>query len=777
MIKLLTCQRHWRWWILVLLVIGTGVLVSGTRFLTFTSNYRVFFNPDDPYLQTLNAIHNTYTKDDTVLFVLIPQEKGVFNRRVLEDVEWLTQQAWLIPYVQRVDSLQNFQHTEGHRDELIVHDLYRDAETLTQSDISAIRRIALNEPLLVQRVVSPDGQVTGVHVTVRLQGVDEQNEIPRVVAYVRQLAQKLEARDPLLDVRLTGGVMMSNAFPEASKQDMGTLFPFMFGLVFVALWLLLRSLFAALWAYLVLLLSIGATMGLAGWLGFRISPPSAAAPNIILTLAVADCVHVLMTFLIVLRRYWMSPLDWQKLQFNAMAESLKINFQPVFLTSLTTALGFLSLNFSDSPPFRDLGNISAMGVGFAFLYTLLLVPLLAMFMPVGLSKAVSRHSVWMMRLADFVVRWRRALLVVMSVIVLGLSGFALRNELNDDLIKYFSPSVKFRADTEYATSHLTGMYIMEYSLRAPRGGSITEPEYLEALNRFAQWYRNQPETLHVYSVADIIKRLNQNMHDDDPAWYLIPKSRELAAQYLLLYELSLPPGLELNDRINVDKSASRITVTLKNLSSNRLLDLERRADRWLQENAPEYMQAQPAGTVMFAHIGQSNIRGMLLGVAVAFAVISLTLVVAFRSAFWGLVSLIPNVVPAIMAFGLWGMIHGQISMGLSVVVSMTLGIVVDDTVHFLSKYLRGREHLKYSPVTATYYAFEQVGRAIWVTSMVLAAGFLVLTLSDFEINAQMGFLVAVTIGFALIADFLLLPPLLLGSEKEKRNAGAKQAVS
>ncbi|WP_200861548.1 efflux RND transporter permease subunit [Methylohalobius crimeensis] len=767
-------MHRWRWWVLVTLLLATGALISGARFLTFTTNYRVFFNPDNPYLQALDTIHDTYTKDDTVLFVLTPKEGSVFNLRVLDDVEWLTQQAWLIPYVQRVDSLQNFQYTVGRSNELIVRDLYRDAETLTQGDMAAIRRIALSEPLLVQRVVSPDGRVTGVHVTVRLPEVDEQTEIPKVVAHVRQLARQLEERDPLLEVRLTGGVMMSQAFPEASQQDMGTLFPLMFGLVFVAMWLLLRSLVAALWAYLALLLSIGATMGLAGWLGFRISPPSAAAPNIILTLAVADCVHVLMTFLIVLRRGWLSPLDWRQFQFNAMTESLKTNLQPVFLTSFTTALGFLSLNFSDSPPFRDLGNISAMGVGFAFIYTLLLLPLLAMFMPIGISSAVSHDAIWMGKLANFVVNRRQALLVIMPAIVLCLSGFALRNELNDDLIKYFSPSVTFRADTEYATSRLTGMYIMEYSLRAPQGGSITEPEYLKSLNRFAHWFRNQPETLHVYSIADIIKRLNRNMHANDPAWYRIPNSRELAAQYLLLYQMSLPAGLELNDRINVDKSASRITITLKNLSSNQLLDLEQRSDRWLQQNTPDYMQAQAAGTVMFAHIGQSNIRGMLLGVGVAFAVISLTLVVAFRSAFWGLVSLIPNVVPALMAFGLWGIIHGQISMGLSVVASMTLGIVVDDTVHFLSKYLRGRNYLQYSPVAAINYAFEQVGRAIWVTSLVLAAGFLVLTLSDFEINAQMGLLVAVTISFALMADFLLLPPLLLASEREKKYANATQ---
>ncbi len=757
--------QRWRWVVVVVSVSFTAFLLAGASRLTFTTDYRVFFNPNDPYLQRLNAIHATYTKDDTVMFVLTPKSGTVFSPKVLAAVEWLTEQSWSIPYVQRVDSLQNFQYTEGRENALIVRDLYQGGAALTPGQVAEIRRIALHEPLLLRRVVSPGGRVTGVHVTVRLPGLDEHTEIPQVVDSVRQLAAQMRQRYPDIEVRLSGGVLMSNAFPEASQVDMGTLFPLMFGLVFIALWVLLGSLPAAVWAYAVLLLAIGATMGTAGWLGFEISPPAAAAPNIILTVSVADCVHLLVAFLLGLRRGWLSPLDWRTLQHRTMARALRLNFQPIFLTSLTTALGFLTLNFSDSPPFRDLGNISAMGVGFAFLYTLVLLPLFALLMPLRPAARPALTAAGMHTLAGFVVRHRKALLWGMPVVVITLSAFLVRNELNDDLIRYFSPNVPFRADTEYATAHLTGMYIMEYSLPARPGGKITEPEYLQTLDRFARWYRRQPETLHVYTIADIVKRLNKNMHANDPAWYRVPQSRELAAQYLLLYEMSLPEGLELNDRLNVDKSASRMTVTLKNLSSDEMLALEARADHWLRQHAPAYMYAKPAGTIMFAHIGRSNIRGMLVGTLVAFAVISLTLVAAFRSPFWGLLSLIPNMVPAAMAFGLWGVIHGQVSMGLSVVAAMTMGIVVDDTVHFLSKYLYARRCLKRSPAQAVHYTFEQVGNAMLTTSIVLAAGFLVLTLSDFAINAQMGLLVAVTIGFALLTDFLLLPPLLLWAER------------
>jgi len=168
---------------------------------------------------------------------------------------------------------------------------------------------------------------------------------------------------------------------------------------------------------------------------------------------------------------------------------------------------------------------------------------------------------------------------------------------------------------------------------------------------------------------------------------------------------------------------------------------------------------------MFAHIGTRNIRSMLTGTTVALVVISFILIIALRSVKIGLVSLIPNLVPAAMGFGLWGLLVGEVGLALSVVTGMTLGIVVDDTVHFLSKYLRARREQHLNSHDAVRYAFSTVGMALWVTSLVLVAGFLVLTQSAFKLNSDMGLLTAITIAFALAADFLFLPPLLMKVDK------------
>ena len=248
-------------------------------------------------------------------------------------------------------------------------------------------------------------------------------------------------------------------------------------------------------------------------------------------------------------------------------------------------------------------------------------------------------------------------------------------------------------------------------------------------------------------------------------FFHLPQDRDLAAQYLLLYEMSLPYGLDLNNQINVDKSSTRVTATLKILSSNELIAFDRRANKWLADNAPAVAETTSAGTtLMFSNIGKRNIKAMLVGTTVALVLISMIMIFALRSLKIGIISLLPNLAPGAMGFGLWGIFVGEVGLALSVVTSMTLGIVIDDSVHFLSKYLRARRENGLSSPDAVRYAFRTVGRALLVTSIVLVAGFMVLAQSNFEINAGMGLLTAVIIALGIFVDFLFLPPLLMKIE-------------
>jgi len=281
----------------------------------------------------------------------------------------------------------------------------------------------------------------------------------------------------------------------------------------------------------------------------------------------------------------------------------------------------------------------------------------------------------------------------------------------------------------------------------------------------------------VQSLTDVLRRLNMNMHGDDETWYRLPEARDLAAQYLLLFEMSLPYGLDLNNQINVDKSSLRMIATLENITTSEVRRLKDGAEGWLAANMPASATEATGPYVMFAYISERNIRSMLTGTGLALVLISLSLIVALRSFRIGALSIIPNVVPAIMAFGLWGLLVGEIGLASSVIAATSLGIIVDDSVHFLSKYLRARREQGASPEDAVRYAFATVGRALWVTSAVLIAGFGTLALSAFEVNESLGLLTALAILAALVADFLLLPPLLLAIDKEKKHADSPSALA
>ena len=341
-----------------------------------------------------------------------------------------------------------------------------------------------------------------------------------------------------------------------------------------------------------------------------------------------------------------------------------------------------------------------------------------------------------------------------------------RNELTDNWTRYFDERYELRRSTDFVIDNLGGLDLLEYSMDAGRDDGITDLAYLRTVEAFAEWYREQPEVTNVQAFTDIMKRLNRNMHGDDPAFHRLPDTRELAAQYLLLYELSLPEGADLNDRINMAKSATRMTVMARDMSTRALRRLDDRAQAWLQTNLPGVTSQASGISMVFAYITERNIYSMLQGTMIAMTLISLILVLAFRSVRLGLVSLVPNFIPAAMSFGLWGYLVGYVGLPSAIVVAIVLGIVVDDTIHFLSKYLKARREGFPAP-EAVRASFNTVGQALWTTTAVLAAGFLVFSSSGFEPSWALGMLVAITIVFALVADFLLLPTLLIAMDRKR----------
>jgi hypothetical protein len=758
------------WWVVAVAVAAVAAAASGIPKLGFSSSYRAYFGPENPELLAFDELQATYAKSDNILFVVQPQAGGVFTPRALDAVKVLTQEAWRLPYASRVDSVTNFQHSRADGDDLKVGDLVRGGASLGPEELAEKREVALAEPLVRGLLLSPDARTTGVNVVFQYPE-ESPAEVPASVAGARDLARRIEAEYPGTRVVLSGVTMLNQAFAESGQQDGATLLPAMFTVLVLFMILTMRSVSASLATFAVVGLSAAAALGLAGHLGIQLSPVAVNAPTIIMTLAIADSIHILVSMLAAMRE--------GEGKATALRESLRINFVPVAVTSATTIVGFLTLNFSDAPPFHDLGNITALGIGAAFLLSLTFLPAIVTLLPIrARPRAGGASADRLDRLGAWIVRQRRKVLAAtVAAVVLGIAVLP-RLDLNDQWVRYFGERVEFRRAADFTDEHLTGLYQVEYSVPAGEPEGVSDPEYLRVLEAFTAWLREQPEVRHVTSYSDVIKRLNKNMHGDDPAFYRIPAERDLAAQYLLTYELSLPFGLDLNDRVAVDKSATRITALLGGEVTTRetraFLD---RSVAWFADHAPARMATVPSGLgVMFAHISERNIESMLTGNALAVLLIAGIMILALRSVRFGLLSLIPNTVPILLTFAIWALAVGTVGMAAAMVSVSALGIVVDDTVHFLTKYLRARRERGLDAPGAVRYAFRTVGSAIVSTTVILTAGFLVLALSNFRINFELGLLTAIAIVLALLADFFLLPALLLLETRSDRKEVASRDV-
>ncbi|RMH20701.1 MAG: RND transporter [Acidobacteria bacterium] len=742
-------------WVIAAALAAVLAAATGIPQLRFSNDYRIYFGPQNPELLAFEALQATYAKSDNVLFVVMPKEGEVFTPRVLAAIEELTAAAWQLPYASRVDSLTNFQHSSAEGDELTVADLVRGARDLGRDELAEKRRIALAEPALAGLLLSPDAGAAGVNAVFQFPQ-ESLAEVPETAAAARALARRIAAEYPEVELALSGVAMLNNAFSEAGRRDAATLMPLMLGVLILFMLITLRSFWASVATLSLVALSATAAVGLAGRLGILLNPVAVTAPTIVMTLAIADAVHLLTSMLAALRE--------GAGKAAAVVESVRLNFVAVVVTSLSTMAGFLSLRFSDAPPFHDLGTIVALGIAAALVLSLTFLPALLILLPIRApARGAGALPERLDRFGGWIARHHRRVLAAAAATAAAAIGCMPLLELNDQWVEYFDRRVEFRRHAELTDRYLTGLYLVEWSLPAGEVDGVSDPAYLRVLEAFTGWLRAQPEVRHVASYADVVKRLNRNLHGDDEAYDRIPDERRAAAQYLLLYELSLPYGLDLTDRVAVDRSATRVTATLDgDVTTRETRALLHRAKDVLARQAPPAMRAEASGPgVMFARISQRNVDSMLRGNVLAVILIAAVMVLALRSLGLGLLSLVPNTIPILMTFGFWALVAGRVGMAGAMVSVSALGIVVDDTVHFLTKYARARRERGLGRPAAVRHAFRTVGSAIVSTTAILSAGFLALALSTFRINFELGLLTAIALLLALAADFTLLPALLL----------------
>ncbi len=744
---------RWGKWLWLWAVVATIIAAVGLKNMSLASDYKVFFDEDDTGLQLLEQMQNTYTTTENV-FIMVESPSDIYNQKSLSLLHEMTEQLWLVPHVTRVDSLTNYPHSSADGDDIVIEEFLFDRDDLDPQRINFIKQHAPKERELLGSLITEDGRYSAINATVMLPGINHKAEILSITHEVDELIAQLTQRYPEHHFYVTGIIEMNGAFFKAAKQDFVTLIPLMMLFVLLAAGIILGSLPAAGAILLLMLLSALGSLGLAGWLGIKLSAPSVSAPIIMFTVIVASSIHII--------SYIKRQVNLGMTQKQAVEHSYQRNIKPVIISHLTTIIGFIAMNSSDSPPFRDLGNIVALGVAFSLLLSLTVLPQLLMKITLDRAKGMAYQRIdHITSVSSWIINSRKWILFVMVPFSLLLASMSFHNELNDNLIKYFSESVDFRADTEEIDRHFSGIYNIDYSLSSGKESGIFQSDFLEFLEAFDRYLLSRDEVVITDSPLHRIKLINRLMNGDDDAFYRLPDNPNLAAQHFLLYEMSLPFGKDFGNQVSFDKSSLKITARLNNMSSQQVIRFEESVEVWLQKNQVNgisIIHSSPA--VIFSHIGETSIISLLQGASLAFLVISIALAFVFRSLYIGALSLIPNLLPVGAAFGVWYFLQGEISMGLAGVSAMVIGIIVDDTVHFLYHYVDGLKR-GLTPEQSVQETFDKTVKAIIISSVLLVIGFLLLATSSFEKNAMMGILTSMTIVFALLFDLLLLPALVL----------------
>ena len=743
------------------------LLASGLLSLTENNDGRIFFDEAGQERQQLLALEQRFTETNSILLILSVNEGDIFAPEPLNAILEVTELAWQLPYVTRVNSLSNYQHILSEQDDVIIQDLFTEDSLRDEKLISQIREYALSENDLVGQILSQDGKTTAIALNIAAPR-GESAAIETIMAEVAALKDKIEGTTQGLAVYITGDIPLDNAFAEAYTYDLQYLFPAFLLAIFLVCYFFFRSLVLSSVILFMMVSVVAATMGSAGYLNIDLTAGTSGVPIILITIALADFIHLLSAM-----RLNMRSGHGQK---HAVEQAIKNNFLPISLTSFTTFIGFISLNFSEAPPFRDLGNLVAIGIIISYLMTFTFFPVVLARLNLEqiLTGKVSRLSippVFISSLSEAIVNKSKlvtALVIAGSIVICG--GLT-KIEFDDDWVEYFDQNNSFRQDTEFVVKNLTGVDTIEYMLLAEKGRRITDVDFLNRLDHFKYWAESQPEIIHVASIVSLFKKMNFHMNKGSETVPILANNSDLNAQYLLMYEMSLPVGLDLNDRIDIAKEATRLTVTARGLTSRQMRSLDGRVSDKLKQM--RLLAPDGGGTgipLMFAALSERNIKSMLSGIAFALVVVSVVITIAFKNLKLGVLSFIVNILPIVLGFGIWGWFYHTIGVSLTIVAAIAFGIVVDDSIHFITKYSKEIKHKNGNMAEALNATYIGVGGALVMTSTILVIGFMILSFSVFQPTWGLGLISVIMICIALLYDFLLLPALLVlfnsGQNKE-----------
>ncbi len=759
MTKYINFLDKFKWIIAIGVPLLVLALASNLKYLEMDGSYRIWFGEDSKILKDYDDFRKVFGNDDAIT-ITFKDENGIFNKKALQTIDNITQKLWRMKYVARVDSITNYQYIYTNKDEpddVIIEDFIQNIQDANETYLNNRKNIAINDPLLVDGFISRDGKTTMIAARLIPKVNDDSDKSLEIMKLVNDLlAPEIEKSG--YKFWLNGGAPLNQAFIEIGTHDAMTFTPTVLIASMILLFLLFRRVSGALLPIGVVVFTFITILAIQVLLGYKLNNFTANLPVFVVAIGIADAVHIY--------TIWLMYKKEGQNNYDAVVHSIQKNMLPVFLTSLTTAIGFATLTISKVVPVFTLGIATASGAILAFLISLFWMPAVLLILKKDIKpKVKSTKTVDKKPLGygKFIINNDKKIIIITTVIFTILAIGLFKVKVDSNTIRYFDESVEIRKSTEFLAQNLTGPMAYEIIVDSGKVGGIKDPEFLKSVEKFYKDYQEKfPDVRHLSSIMDIVKRFNKVLNHKDE----IPNNQNLIAQYLLLYSLSLPQGMELNDKMDINEQKLRITGRINIVDTSKDLQMIKYAHDWWEKNTP-YSAIVNGQTAMFAYMQRDVTDTLIYSLSLAILLVSFVMLVIFKKIKLIWIFILPNILPVMLVVGLMGWIGINIDIGVAIAGAIIIGVAVDDTIHFLVKYFDAKKRglsLEESFDDVLRYA----GKAMSFTTLILSISFGLFAFSTFTPNQNFGIVTASALVIALVVDLLLLPAMLSLSDRRSK---------
>ncbi|MBG08567.1 MAG: hypothetical protein CME68_07400 [Halobacteriovoraceae bacterium] len=741
-------------------------LSYGGKNIKVDFSYRVWFDEKDQNLVQFDAFERKFGNDDNMVIV-VDTKNGVFNNKTLKMLRSFTEQMWLVKQVIRVESLTNYQWTHSKGDDIIVEDFIPEEDTFEKKFLKEREKIALQDEVIPGFLVTKDLNTALIYARIKPVFGKGPN-YKELMDGTRKLLEKFE-KDKDYSFYITGSGAIGNTFSEVAQSDLRKMLPFLFFSLILFLLFIFKRVSGVLLPFLVIFASIMTTFGVSGFLGLKLNNLTTMIPNILIAICMADSVHLMVTFF----QLRGGGIERKEAVYKAIIK----NLFPIFMTSFSTSIGFFSLINTNLIPIKNLGLLAGIGTQMGLIFTFLLMAPLLSLVPINIKaqkmnnqdEASNLPKEWSLRAISFYKKFD-VLIIAIFVLVFGSSLYlAYKNEVNANPYDYFSDDVPLKKANDFVLKKLGGTGGPEIVIESGSPEGIKSPDFLNKVEKLQSWIDSNPRVNKTVSVVNILKSMNRSLNGGDQQYYKIPETKKGVAEQLFLYTMSLPQGMDINNRVTLDNSEIRLSILWDLLDSKTSLETIEKIEKKANEIG---LKAYATGKLpLYQRMDGYVVKTFFSSITMALILVTVLLIVIFKSFKFGLLSLIPNVYPLVLGAGAMQLMGKNIDLGTALVTSVCLGIAVDDTIHFLTNLNR---RLKKS--NDLEYCLAQVltftGPALIFTTIILVAGFGVLAFADFVPNYNFGVLSVLVLITALITDLVLLPAVLIRLDKNKKGRKA-----